>query len=423
MNFKVKKTSLNGMISIPSSKSHTIRATVIAALARGKSVIHNPLVSDDTMACVEGLKLLGASIETGDTWTINGFNGRPIVPDSPIDVRNSGTTMNILTAVSALADGEIELTGDESIRRRPVKPLLKSILALGASKAECKDDNNCPPVIVRGRMFGGVTDIEGITSQYATALLLTTPLLKKSTHLKIVRLNEKPYIDMTLAWLKKMGIEYLKQGRNNFEIPGEQSYYGFESAIPADFSSAAFPLIAALVTEGSSVLLKGLDMSDIQGDKKVFDIAKELGGLVTNEEGGIRVASSGIEGSEMDLNEIPDALPILSILGCHAEGKTSLINVQQARIKETDRITVMCNELKKMGADIEERPDGLVIKQSKLTGAVVEGHGDHRVVMALSIAGMMAEGETVITTAESVGVTFPGFLEKMKTLGADITVE
>ncbi|MBL8028952.1 MAG: 3-phosphoshikimate 1-carboxyvinyltransferase [Fibrobacteres bacterium] len=421
MKIRVRNSSLKGELRIPPSKSHTIRAICLAALSKGTSVIHHPLKSEDTLACLAAVQKLGAKLEdTGDTWKITGFAGKPIIPESPIDLKNSGTSMNFLIAIAALGEGEIELTGDESLCRRPVQHLLDAVHLLGASRAESLNNNGKPPVIIRGRMNGGSATIEGETSQWVSALLMTAPLMRKGIDLKVVRFNERPYVDMTLGWLKKMGISFTRQGRNNFEVPGGQSYFGFESAIPGDFSTATFPLIGALLCKDSSLLIKGLDMKDTQGDKRVFDIVKEMGGNIVNESGALRVSSSPVEGFEIDLNEIPDSLPAFAVLGCVAEGETRLVRVSHARIKETDRIKVMHQELSKMGAKIEEKRDGLRIKQSALTGAEVSGHGDHRVVMALTLAGMVADGETIIDTAESVAVTYPGFVESMKSLGADI---
>ncbi len=421
MKIKVRKSSLTGDIRIPPSKSHTIRAICIGALSKGDSIIHNPLMSEDTLACLNAVKSLGANVEnTADGWKINGFNGKPVTPDTPIDLKNSGTTMNFMISMAALGDGEIQLTGDSSLCKRPIQPLLDAIHLLGAAKAEPVNGDGNPPVIIRGRMQGGSCTIEGTSSQWVSSLLITAPFTKKGIDVSVVRFNERPYVEMTLGWLKKMGIEYSRNGRNNFEVPGGQSYHGFESAIPGDFSSATFPLMGALLCEGSSLLIKGLDMKDTQGDKRVFDIVKEMGGNVASENGALRVNSSPIEGFEIDLNEIPDSLPAFAVLGCIAEGETRLVRVAHARIKETDRIKVMREELTKMGAKIEEKRDGLRIKESKLVGAELDGRGDHRVVMALTLAGLIADGETTIDTAESVAVTFPTFFESMKKLGANI---
>ena len=322
MNFKVKRSTLAGDIRIPPSKSHTIRAAVFAGLARGTSVIHCPLKSDDTLACLGALRQLGAEVTEDDNWTVKGFNGRPRVPDAPLDVKNSGTSLRFLSAVAALADGEIEITGDDSAQTRPMEPLLNALRSLGAVMAESKKKKGRAPLTVRGRAAGGMASVDGVTSQFISALLIIAPLLKRTSQLKVVKLNERPYVEITLYWLRKLGIEFTKKGRNNFNVPGGQSYYAFERAIPADFSSATFPLVGALITEGSDVLLKGLDMTDPQGDKKIIDIVKEMGGQVEAESGGVRVKFSELEGDKINLNEMPDALPALAVLGCFAEGET-----------------------------------------------------------------------------------------------------
>ncbi|OGJ91806.1 MAG: 3-phosphoshikimate 1-carboxyvinyltransferase [Candidatus Raymondbacteria bacterium RifOxyC12_full_50_8] len=422
MDFKVKQSPVNGVMRIPASKSHTIRAAAIASMAKGASVIHNPLISADTMACYEAIKALGADVSGTDTWTIKGLDGHPALraPGTPIDVKNSGTTLSILTSIAALSSTPIELDGDESIRSRPLQPLLTALKGLGAQRAESKLENGSAPIVVQGPVMGGNTSVDGTSSQFVTSLLLAAPLMRKNCDIRVSKLNEKPYVEMTLWWLKMMGIEYKQKGGRQFLVPGRQTYFGFEKSIPADFSSATFPIVAALIAPGSDVLLKGLDMNDPQGDKAVIALVQEMSGAIEVTKEGIRVKSSELEGMEIDLNAMPDALPALAVLGCCATGETEITNVPQARIKETDRIKVMCEELTKMGANIKELEDGLVIKQSSLHGAHVDGHGDHRVVMALALAGMIAEGETVISTAESAAVTFPDFQQKMQALGADI---
>ena len=222
---------------------------------------------------------------------------------------------------------------------------------------------------------------------------------------------------MTLDWLDQQQIHYECEGWEVFKVKGRQSYHPFEKRVPGDFSSATFPLCAAAITP-SRLLLKGLDMSDTQGDKEVVTMLKSMGADIQTSEGGILVASNELTGCELDLNNTPDALPALAVVGCFAKGETVLKNVAQARIKETDRIKVMATELSKMGADIEEMKDGLIIRQSELKGTKVHGYHDHRVVMALSLAGMMAKGETEIDSAESVDITFPGYVGNMCRLGA-----
>jgi len=226
---------------------------------------------------------------------------------------------------------------------------------------------------------------------------------------------------MTMSWLDEQGIKYkVNKDWSRFEVKGGQEFKAFEKVIPADFSSASFALCAAAICRESDVLLQGLDMGDSQGDKAIVGMLEKMGAEIKVSEEGIRVFGSRLNGIELDLNDTPDALPALAVTACFAEGETRLVNVPQARIKETDRIKAMCTELKKLGADIEELPEGLVIRKSRLKGTVVHGYSDHRMVMALTVAGLAAEGVTTVDTAESVAVTFPGFSEKFRALGASI---
>ncbi|HON05002.1 MAG TPA: 3-phosphoshikimate 1-carboxyvinyltransferase [Candidatus Ratteibacteria bacterium] len=424
MKFIVKKTkSLTGTAEIPGSKSHTIRAIVIASLAQGQSKIFKPLESEDTMAAVNACKCLGAEINTEKKyWTIKGFSGTPLIPSSGyLDLKNSGTSFNLICGVVSLGHFEVILDGDNSLRSRPVEPLLTALRNIGA-QAVSINGNGKPPVKIKGRIKGGETTVDGINSQFLSSLLISSPLADNNTEITAVNLHEKPYVKMTLRWLDEQKIHYEKnEDLSHFIVWGNQSYRPFKKRIPGDWSSATFPLVAAAITK-SEILIKGLDLNDDQGDKKVIDYLRNAGAVINNSPEGIRIKGDMLKGLEIDLNETPDALPALSVMGCMAEGITVLKNVQQARIKETDRISVMSEELTKMGADIKEMEDGLIIRKSNLKGTTVDGHKDHRVVMALTLAGLIAEGTTIITTAESVSVTFPGFLEMMKNLGANIEV-
>ena len=416
MNLLVKKSSLEGSIEIPGSKSHTIRAVVIASLAKGRSRIIRPLDSGDTRSAVVACRALGAEIEIGKEWIVRGFGGYPQLQASKIDLGNSGTSLSLTTSVAALQEEEVVFDGDDSLRTRPIQPLLDALNNLGAS-AYSVGENGCCPIRVRGRMRGGKTKVSGISSQYLSSLLISTPLLEEDTEIHVIDLNEKPYAGMTLAWLKEQQIDYQREGWETFRVKGRQCYHQFDKRVPGDFSSATFPLCAAVITD-SQVLLKGLDMNDTQGDKEVITMLNSMGANIQVKEEGILVTSSELTGCELDLNSTPDALPALAVVGCYAKGKTILKNVAQARIKETDRIKVMRAELSKMGAEIEEMEDGLIIRQSKLKGTRVRGYHDHRVVMALSLAGMIAQGETEIDSAESIEITFPGYVEKMCQLSA-----
>jgi 3-phosphoshikimate 1-carboxyvinyltransferase len=419
MKLTVTKSTLAGTVEIPGSKSHTIRAVAIASLAGGTSTIRKPLVAADTMAAVEAYSLLGAQITRPDEWIVNGADAQPRVPDNVIDVANSGTTLYVALGSAALVDGVTVFTGDDQIRRRPAQPLIDALNALGA-RVESTRRNGMAPIIVRGPMTGGHVRIDGSkTSQYLTSLLLNCPLAKGDTVIEVTNLVEQPYVEMTLGWLAEQGIQVENEGFERFTIPGRQSYREFDKPIPADFSSATFFLCAAAVT-GSDITLLGLDMNDTQGDKAVVDMLMEMGCKIDLLENGLRIIGGNLRGGTFDLGDTPDALPALAVTACFAEGETRLVNVAQARLKETDRIAVMREELSKMGADIEELPDGLVIRGSKLHAAQVHGHYDHRVIMSLAVAGLCLDGETEVYTAEALNVTFPTFVELMQNVGAQM---
>lgn len=417
MDLIVEQSKLSGKVLIPSSKSHTIRAVAIAALASGASTIRNPLDSADTIAAVRSARAFGAEVEMGADWFVNGTGDDIRIPDDVIDVANSGSTLYTAMGMAALVDGWTIFTGDAQTRNRPAGPLIEALNDLGATVFSTRA-NGKPPIAVRGLLTGGKVDLDGSkTSQYLTALLINCPLAEGDSEIRVRNLVEQPYIEMTLAWLKDQQIQWEQEDFEVFHVPGGQSYRAFDKRVPGDFSSATFFLCAAAIT-GSEVLLEGLDMADTQGDKAVVDMLAAMGVEIEQLPEGIRVRGGDLKGGEFDLNATPDALPAMAVASCFARGETRLVNVPQARLKETDRISVMHSELQKMGARVEELPDGLIVREFPLKGARVDGHADHRIVMALVVAGLAASGETIVDTAESVAVTFPNFVELMKNIGA-----
>jgi 3-phosphoshikimate 1-carboxyvinyltransferase len=413
------EAKLRGEVEIPGSKSHTIRALAFGLLAEGESEIKKPLDSADTLSCVDMIRQMGASVsQEPGLWRVRGLGRNIPVPGDVIHVGNSGTTLYIGLGIASLIEGYTVFTGDGQIRNRTASALISSINELGG-EAWSTRGNGKPPVIVKGKLKGGKTSIEAVTSQYITSMLIALPLLDNHTTVEVPLLHEKPYVSMTLAWLDRLGIEYENRDYSEFFIKGGQEYRAFSEHIPADFSSATFFLVAAAIT-GSELTLQGLDFRDTQGDKEVVNILEKMGAEVDIGETSIKIKGGGLRGGSFDLNAIPDSLPALAVAACFAEGETRLVNVPQARIKETDRISVMCRELKKLGAHIEEEEDGLVIRRSDLRGCEVDGHGDHRVVMALAVAGLGSKGEITISTAESVSITFPNFADLMNRAGAKI---
>ncbi len=416
----MRKSKLAGEVTIPASKSHTIRAVAIASLASGQSEIGVPLSSGDTLAAVDCYRALGAEINTGDhrRWTVTGTGGKIKQPRQTIDVRNSGTTLNIAIGSAALsAPGKsITFTGDEQTRSRPIGPLMQALENLGA-KCKSLNNNGRAPVTITGQINGGQTSIAASTSQYLSSLLLCTPLAREDSEIDVTLLNEPGYVQMTLDWLDKQNIRYENDRMNRFKIKGGQGYKSFQTPIPADFSSATFFLCAASLV-GDGVTLLGLDFADSQPDKAVVGYLKAMGADITVGTDCVTIKAAPLKGADIDMNATPDALPAMAVTAAFGEGTTRLLNVPQARAKETDRIKCTAEELKKMSVEVEELPDGLIIKGGRPKPAQLNGRADHRIVMALAVAGLAIDGQCTIDTAEAMNVTFPNFVELMQSLGA-----
>ena len=426
MKLFTAKSTLNGRVSIPGSKSHTIRAVAIASLAQGQSSIQRPLISSDTVSAVECYSALGSRIDTKDkkNWVVQGTANLVSAPAEPVDVGNSGTTLRVAAGSAALSHSSdpIILTGDQQIQSRPIEPLLQALRDLGADAKSLKG-NGMAPISIQGRLKGGTTTLECITSQYLSSLLLACPLAEKNSTINVTLLNEPDYVQMTLDWLDKQQIRYENDDFKRIKVYGNQTYKGFEEAIAADFSSATFFLCAGAILD-ADITLEGLDFTDSQPDKAVVDYLKDMGADVEMSEKGVRVRKSQLKGIEIDMNRTPDALPAMAVTAAYAQGTTKLVNVAQARNKETDRITCMAEELAKLGIKTEEQPDGLIIHGGKIQPARTDGRHDHRIVMALSLAGMALEtGQIEIDTAEAMNVTFPDYVELMNSIGANMRVE
>ena len=419
----VDRSSLCGEAYAPPSKSYTHRAILITSLGSG-GTIKRPLLSADTRATVAASEAFGASVSLGenarDDISIGGVSDRPQTPEDVINVLNSGTTLRFCSAVASLTEGAV-LTGDASIRTRPNGPLLSTLSELGATAFSIRN-NGKAPLVIRGKMAGGTAHLDGgVSSQFLSALLIAAPLAEKDTRIVIKGdLKSRPYAEITLDMLKDAGVRVQAQ-QQEFFVPGGQSYSLKSYAIPGDFSSASYPLAAAAVT-GSAVTVKGI-LPSRQGDSAIIDILGRMGAKVSwdKENGDLHIQGGDLVATDVDASRTPDLVPTIAVLGALARGKTTVFNAEHVRHKETDRLHAMAIELTKMGADIRERPDGLEIQGGKLHGAKVHGWHDHRIVMALTVAGFVA-GKTEIDTAEAVDVSYPGFFEQMRGLGAELTV-
>lgn len=425
MKALVHRSELQGEAFAPPSKSYTHRAVVMCSLGMGGAV-NRPLMSADTIASVEACRALGAEItEKKDRLIINGVKGGPRVPDNVIDVANSGTTLRLIMAVSALCPGATVLTGDSSIRKRPNTPLIQALNQLGAEVFSTRE-GGMAPIVVRGTMKGGEAIVDGgISSQFLSALLTACPLCHQPTRISVKgTLKSRPYVDITLELLEAAGItlDLNENGDMVFEIPPDQSYALSDYAVPGDFSSASY-LLAAGALAGRGIEVRGL-FPGRQGDATIIPVLKKMGARLDWDEkqGTVYITQSRLNGVRVDVGMTPDLVPTLAVLGAAASGEMVIENARHVRFKETDRLHAMTVELSKMGVDIKEEQDRLVIRGGTLRGASLSGWHDHRIVMAMTVAGLVA-GDTVIDTAESVDVSFPGFFQVMEGLGADIILE
>ncbi len=424
-SYLISKSLIKGTILIPPSKSHTLRAILFGALGKGKTIIKNPLQSADAQAMIQACRLLGAKIATyPDRLEIEGVDGKIHAIDDVIDAGNSGIVLRFISAIAALSSQYTVISGDHSIRhQRPMKPLLDALTQLGAFAISTKGDGYAP-VVIKGPVTQRKTTIHGQDSQPVSALLIASAFIEGPIELNVVEPGEKPWILLTLDWFDRLGIRYENRDFVHYKVYGKCHYNGFEYTVPGDLSTAAFPLAAALLTD-SELTLSNIDMQDPQGDKELIYVLQKMGARIHIDEQAntVTVQRNGkLRGMEIDINTFIDAVPILAVIACYAEGETRIINAAVARQKEIDRLHGIAIELQKMGAQITELPDGLIIKPSPLQGAHVFSHHDHRLAMSLMVAALGAQGKTKIEDIECVDKTYPNVAKEFQALGANIEI-
>jgi 3-phosphoshikimate 1-carboxyvinyltransferase len=417
--------NLRGTVKAPPNKSHSFRALIMAALAEGASRITDPMVSNDWMRGLEAMEMFGARIEprAGNVWDIQGTGGALRTPEDILDCGNSGIILRFFMALAACCEGYSVLTGDDSLRHiRLCQPLIDALNHLGAWAVSTKGDGHAP-LVVRGKLTGGRAEIDGMDSQPVSALLIASSLASSPTELTVCRPGEKPWVGMTLHWLNRCGVEVSNQDYQVYRLRGNSRWKGFDCHIPLDWSAALYPVVAAVVTPDSEIHFPGLDLDDVQGDKAVLDVLRRMGADIEVVDGTICARSSRLKGMEIDCNDFIDQFMLLAVVGACAEGRTVLTNAEICRNKECDRIRQTCQALRAMGAEVEERPDGLVIQKSRLRGAKLSSVGDHRMVMTLAVAAMVARNPTLITDIDCIKKTFPNFVEQMQAVGCDMQTQ
>jgi 3-phosphoshikimate 1-carboxyvinyltransferase len=422
----VQKSHLSGLIRCPPSKSYTHRAVVISSLGEGESKLINPLISRDTNATINGCKALGVNVRNcNENIAIIGRNSF-LPPDNIINVENSGTTLRFLTPLSALVDeGYTVLTGDESIRKRPMSPLLHALTDLGVDCFSTRSNGLAPLCVKGGGINGGHVRISGnISSQFLSGLLISGVYAKSDLEIQVEgKLVSRPYIDSTISTMNEFGIQVKRSNDYKFYGIGNGTYKCTIFKIPGDFSSAAL-LLSAGAMLADELIVSDLDFSMPQGDLHIVDILKRMGSSinVNSNLGQVKVSKcESFDGGDFDLSDTPDLLPVVAILSLNSKKPIRVFGISHARFKETDRVAIISSELPKLGIDTKVEEDAIVFTNSgHLKNGSLESHNDHRLFMSFVIAAMMTEKSQVSGT-ESVDVSFPNFLTEMKKLGARIS--
>jgi len=419
MNCKVEKSKIKGKINCPSNKSYTHRGIFLASLAGNNSKVENVLLSADTKATIEACKKFGAVIEVNDSDIIVKKSIKIGINVPKINTENSGTTMRIAIGIASLFSEEIILTGDTSLQKRPMQPLLDALSSIGA---KCSSTNGNPPIKIKGSIIGGDIRIPGnLSSQFISSLLISAPLTKNGINLTIEGdLVSKPYLDATIATMRKFGVSVktlIPYKKYNIT---PQIYKNTTFSVPIDFSSLAL-LLSCTVLNGEDVVIKGSMGNLPQGDEAFIDFLEQLGVSVTINDNEIKIKSpEKLKGGKFDLRNSPDLLPPLAILSLISSKPIEIVNVKHARLKETDRIAILARELPKIGIKVYEKEDGLILESSNsLMGAKLDSENDHRLFMAFCIAGTYI-GNCIVTDSKSVEVSYPNFIEEMNRLGAKI---
>ncbi len=424
VNVTIRKTpKLSGQVCASPSKSYTQRMVIAAAFANGVSKVSNPLLSEDTEATLRAVTSLGAKVSASEgCWTVKGavpLNGAK----EPIDCGESGATLRFMIPIAALANGTSTLVFKGSIEKRPVEPLLASLKELGAKAHVGKLGDKDAVFVEGGGIVGGETSIPGdVSSQFISGLMFACPMAKVDTEIMLTSpLESADYVKMTQAVLANHGVK-VPAHENHIHIPANQTYKPSDGRVPGDFSSAAFLLAAAAITN-SKVQVNNLDYSSVQGDKEILGILKHMGveGKVCTDSVEIEGSGSLLKPIEVDAKNIPDLVPAIAALACYSKGISHIFGAHRLRLKESDRLESLNLELTKMGAQITINDDGLIIQGgSTLHGTAIDPHNDHRIAMACAVAALAAEGETIIQNAECVRKSYPQFFTHLKQIGADL---
>jgi len=411
---------LSGELEPQPSKLHTQFASALALLAEGKSVIEHPLRVKDSYVMLQVAEAMGATVKrTHDRWSIWGVNGNLKPAQNVIDAKNSGTALSLLTSIAALAPMITVLNGDTQLRSRSMPVLLRSLHRLGADVHSTKEDNSPPFVIFGGKLKGGMAQLGEVSPRYLPALLLPCPYAEKRVELSFRQSQKNPQLEPILELMKKAGVEVSSRGKKIL-IPN-RPYHAFSFRVPQELAAAAAFIVAAAMTD-SKLKLRGV--KSVAGRDIAFLEVLRMAGLrvQTSKKSFVVEGKQKPRATKLNLADVPELLPMIAVLACKAKGKTLLWNAGEARTMKSDRISAISRELRRMGARVLERHDGLLIQgTTKLKGCEVDGHEDYAIVAALVVAGLLAEGEIKIKNGDAaLRTSCSRFISTFQELGADI---
>ncbi len=414
-------------VHVPGSKSLTNRALIIAAMAEGPSVLTGALDCEDTRVMVEALRRLGIAVEhepASAEIRVQGCGGLIPAREAALEVANSGTSLRFLTAMLAIGEGTFRLDGTPRMRQRPVDDLLKALNGLGAD-ARSDLGTGCPPVTIRATgLDGGYAFVKGdVSSQFLSGLLMALPYSREVTTVEVQgTLVSQPYVSMTLAVMEAFGVTAVNRKFRRFDVHPAR-YRGQTFAIEPDASAASYFFALAAIT-GGSITVEGLGGASLQGDLAFVDILEYMGCSVSRESTRTTVTGSRLRAVDVDMNALSDTVMTLAVVALFADGVSRIRNVAHIRHKESDRIAAIAIELRKLGAEVEELPDGLVINPpptDRLHGASIATYDDHRMAMSFAMAGLRIPGVTILDPG-CVAKTYPGFwvdLERLRSLSPE----
>jgi 3-phosphoshikimate 1-carboxyvinyltransferase len=414
---------IDAVVRVPGSKSITNRALIAAALADGHSLLTDALLADDTRLMIDALRALGIAVtvdEGGPNLEVTGCGGHLPLSEARLFCGNAGTVMRFGAAMAATAYGSFELDGVERMRERPIGDLADALRSLG-SGVEYLGEEGFPPIRLHARRLrGGQISLKAPpSSQFISALLLAAPCAADDVLIEVAGpVPSVPYLKMTVAVMERFGVSVVEQYAADavrYIVPAPQRYAGCAFAVEPDASNATY-FLAAPAVAGGRVVLEGLGEGSVQGDARFVDVLERMGCSIVREPNRLTVsgpaAGDRLRGIALDLNDMPDTVQTLAVIALFAAGPTTIRNVANLRVKETDRIAALATELAKLGAVVEQRPDGLTVHPPRtVTPAVLDTYDDHRMAMSLALAGLRCPG-TVIRNPGCCAKTFPDFFER-----------